>query len=443
MHEEIYSLLREPGRAALRQKLDGMNIVDIADLFLELDRQDVIIVFRMLQKDKAAEVFAFLDPDVQQGIIEAITDREIGSIIDELFLDDAIDFIEEMPSNVVKRVLLNVKPDTRALINQFLKYPEDSAGSIMTIEYVNLNGDMTVTDAFLHIRETGMNKETIYTCYVTDRERKLIGVVSAKTLFLSKKEALISDVMDPNVISAHTHDDQESLMNSIRRYGFIAMPVVDKENRLVGIVTFDDALLVQEEEATEDFEKMAAMSPSEDAYLKTSIFTLSKNRIPWLLFLNVTAILTGFIVERFENSLIVLPVLATFIPMLMDTGGNAGSQSSTLVIRGMAVNEIGQQDILQVMWKEVRVAMVSGGILVLVNFMRVMLFGYDFFLALTVSLTLFGTILVAKATGALLPFAARAIKLDPAMMAAPLITTIVDAIVLLMYFSLASMILHI
>jgi magnesium transporter len=441
--DAIIDLLKEPGRAALRQNLDGMNIVDIAEELEELADPDVIIVFRMLSKDKAAEVFAFLAHDVQQWIIEAITDREIGSIINELFLDDAVDFVEEMPSNVVKRVLANVTPGTRNLINQFLQYPEDSAGSIMTIEYVNLKSDMTVNDAFVHIRETGMDKETIYTSYVTDKERKLIGAVSAKTLFLSKKENLISDVMEPNVISAYTHDDKEALMNSFRKYGFIAMPVIDKENRLVGIVTFDDALLVQEEEATEDFERRAAMSPSEDSYLKTGVFTLSKNRIPWLLILNLAAVITGMIVERFEYSLAALPVLVTFVPMLMDTGGNAGSQTSTLIIRGMALNEIRQQDFLQTMWKELRVALSCGGILVVVNFARLMMFGHEFFLAVTVSLTLYGTIILAKSTGAILPFFARVLRLDPALMAAPLITTIVDAVVLIMYFSLAGLILQI
>ena len=443
MENVILGLLMESNRAALREMLDGMNEADIAADLDELEDHDTVRVFRMLSKDKAADVFAFLDPDVQQSIIEAITDREIGGIIDELFLDDAVDFIEEMPANVVKRVLANVTRDRRELINSFLQYPEDSVGSIMTIEYVDLKSNMTVADAFARIRSTGMNKETIYTCYVTDKARKLIGLVTARTLLLSPKESLIKDIMESNVMFARTHDDQEELMNNFRKYGYMAIPVVDSEDRLVGIVTFDDALTVQEEETTEDFEKMAAMRPSEEPYLKTGVLSMAKNRIPWLLLLNLSVFLTGAIVAKFEDILAVLPVLVTFIPLLMDTSGDAGSQSSTLVIRGMALDEIKLTDSLKVLLKELRVALICGGALAIVNCARVVIFGSNFSIAVTVSLALLAAIIFSKTVGGLLPLGARFVKLDPAVMAGPVLTTIVDAASLIVYFCLAKIILQI
>jgi len=443
MKTEIIGLLQESNRAALRQMLEGMNAVDIAEEFEDPDERDAVRVFRLLPKAKAAEVFSYLDPDVQQSIIEAITDREISGIIDELFLDDAVDFIEEMPANVVRRVLANATADRRDLINHFLQYPEDSAGSIMTIEYVDLKGEMTVEDAFARIRSTGTNKETIYTCYVTDSERRLIGMVTARTLFLAPKESLIKDIMEPNVMYAKTHDDKEELVNNFRKYGYLAIPVTDSEDRLVGIVTFDDAFTVQEEEATEDFEKMAAMLPSEEPYLKTGIFTLSKNRILWLLLLNLSVFITGAIVESFEEMLAMLPVLMTFMPLLMDTSGDAGSQSATLVIRGLALGEVRLPDALKVFSKELRVSLICGGILAVVNCARVMLFGTDFITAVTVSLALLAAIILSKVAGGLLPLGAKLVKLDPAVMAGPVLTTLVDAATLIVYFNLARVILRV
>jgi len=443
MENDITGLLRGSSRAALREKLDGMNEVDIAADLEALDEQDAVKVFRMLKKDTAAGVFAHLDPDTQQSIIEAITDREIGRIIDELFLDDAVDFIEEMPANVVKRVLANAAADRRELINNFLQYPEDSVGSIMTIEYVDLKSNMTVADAFGRIRSKGTKKETIYTCYVTDNARRLIGLVTARALFLSPEDSLISDIMESNVMFARTHDDQEELINNFRKYGYLAIPVVDSEERLVGIVTFDDALTVQEEEATEDFEKMAAMLPSEEPYLKTNILTMSKNRLPWLLLLNLSVFLTGAILTRYESIVAVLPVLAIFIPLLMDTSGDAGSQSSTLVIRGMALDEIRMTDFFKVFMKEFRVALICGGILAIVNCARVVIFGYDFTLAVTVSLALMAAVVFSKILGGLLPLGAKLVKIDPAVMAGPVLTTIVDAASLVVYFSIAKVLLHV
>ena len=442
MEHEIIVMLNELDLAALRQTLDGMNTADIAEELKDFGEQDVVRVFRVLSKDKAAEVFAFLDHDVQKGIIEAITDREIANIVNELFLDDAVDFIEEMPANVVRRVLANVTPDTRELINLFLQYPEDSAGSVMTIEYIDLKSGMSASDAFAHIRANGPDKETIYTCYVIDKERRLMGSVSVRTLFLSDKDDLIADIMDPDVIFAHTHDDRESLMNNFRTHGFMAMPVVDSERRLVGIVTFDDALQVQEEEATEDFEKMAAMSPSEEPYLKTGIFQMSKNRLPWLFLLNLSVFITGAIVARYENLLAVMPILVSFLPMLMDTSGDSGSQSSTLIIRGMALNDIKMSDFFATIWKETRVALFCGVVLSVANYFRIVIMGYDTGLALVVSLALFSSLFFAKTIGALLPFGAKAVKLDPAVMAVPILTTIVDATTLVVYFNLAKVLLR-
>jgi len=443
MKNETNILLSEIDRAALRRMLDNINPVDIAEDLEELEITDIIRIFRILSKDKAADVFAYLSPDVQQDIIESITDREISRIIDELFLDDAVDFIEEMPATVVRRVLANATADRRNLINLFLQYPEDSAGSIMTIEYVDLKSGMTVADAFAHIRNTGEDKESIYTCYVTDSARKLIGMVSAKELLLADQESVIGDIMEPNVISVGTHDDKETLLSSFRKYGFISMPVVDSENRLVGFVTFDDAFTVQEEETTEDFERMAAMLPSEEPYLKTGVFKLSKHRIPWLLFLMIFATVTGEIVRVFEDSLAVLPALVAFVPMLMNTGGNAGTQSSTLIIRGMALGEIRLSDVVRVLWKETMVSLLCGVVLIATTFVSVIVFGEGSILAITVCLAMLATIVLSNITGSLLTFGAKAIKVDPAVMAAPLLTNIIDAAALLVYFSRAKVILRI
>jgi magnesium transporter len=427
-----------------KEALSAMHVVDIAEGMEDLDEQDAIKVFRMLPKDMAAEVFAYLPHDVQQSIVEGIADREIGPIINELFLDDAVDFIEEMPANVVRRILAAVPRQKRDIINQFLKYPEDSAGSVMTIEYVALKKTLTVEKAFKEIRAKAIEKETIYTCYVIDADRRLIGSVSVLALLIADPGQLIGDIMDTNIISAQTTEDKEDLVSDFGKYDLLAMPVVDSENRLVGIVTIDDALDVAEEEATEDFSIMAAVTPSEDPYMKTGVLTLSRNRIPWLLVLMVTAMLTGTIISYFELRLDGLFGLMAFVPLLMDTAGNAGCQSSTLIIRGMAVGDIELRDVLRVLWKETRVAVICGAALVVVNVLRMVLFmGSDMPMALTVSLTLYLTVLLAKTIGCMLPMGAKKLRLDPAMMAAPVITSIVDASALLIYFSLATVILRI
>lgn len=429
--------------SASKQLIESMNIVDMAAALEEMDKHTAIETFRMMPKSKASDVFAYLSPETQQNIVEGITDPEIKYIIDDLFLDDAVDFIEEMPANVVKRVLANVARDQRNLINQFLKYPKDSVGSIMTIEFVYLKAAYTVARAFEVIRKNGIDKETIYTCYVVDTDNKLLGTVSARSLLLADPMLNVTKIMDTNIVFAHTLDDKESLVNSFNKYDLLAMPVVDNEHHLVGIVTVDDAFDIQEQEATEDIEIMAAMTPSEEPYLKTSIMTLFKNRIVWLLILMLSATFTAMVIESFEDALTVVPVLIAFIPMLMDTGGSAGSQSAVLIIRGMALNEIKMPDMFRVLWKEIRVAVLCGAALVIVNFGRVLLMNRDAVLALTVSLALYATVIMAKMVGALLPMGARMLKMDPAVMASPVITTIADVLSLIIYFNLAKIIMNI
>lgn len=439
----IRELLDTNNVAELRSALAEMNPVDIAEEFGELEAEVAIRVFRLLPKDTAAEAFAYMSSDSQLNIVSMIKDSEINGIIDEMFLDDAVDFIEEMPANVVKRVLSNLTPGKREIINRFLKYPENSAGSIMTIEYVSLKEGLTVSEAFDKIRKEGIDKETIYTCYITDSQRKLVGATSIRALLLASPEAKIGELMERSVISAVTTDDQETLANDFRKYGLLAMPIVDNENRIVGIVTVDDVMEIQEEEATEDFEIMAAMSPSEEPYLQTSVLALTKNRVLWLLLLMLSATVTGSIMSGFEESLAMLPVLMIFIPMLMDTGGNAGSQSSTLIIRGMALDEIKLSDTLRVFWKELRVSATCGAVLAVANFLRILVMNrQDQFettvrLGITVSLALFATVVLAKTVGCMLPIVAKKLKLDPAVMASPVITTIVDAGALLVYFAIA------
>jgi len=426
----------------LKPQLSAMNTVDIAEIFEKLDREKAIHLFRILPKVIASDVFAYMDSDQQQIIVEALTDTEIGEIMNKLFVDDAVDFIEEMPANVVSRVLKNVRAEKRKLINQILQYPDDSAGSIMTTEYVDLREDATVREAFDAIRSTGLNKETIYTCYVIRRDRLLMGVVSAKTLMLARPQQRIGDIMDSNIVFAYTTDDQEAIAEQFQKYGFLAMPVVDKEQRLVGIITVDDIVDVIVEESTEDIEKMNALAPSDEPYLKTGILRLARNRILWLLVLMLSATITGIIISSFEAGLAALPVLMAFIPMLMDTSGNAGSQASTLIIRGMAVGEIRPRDIILVVWKEVRVGMLCGLGLGLINFLRVYIMnGQNLLLCVTVTLSLCCTILIAKTVGCVLPIVAKRLRIDPAIMAAPMITTIVDAVSLIIYFSIAKVIL--
>lgn len=445
LNERLEEMLQNKHYKNLKNALIETNEVDIALFLEELDSEQVAVVFRMLPKEMAAEVFAHLSTEMQQYIIESITDSEIANIIEDLYVDDAVDFLEEMPASVVKKVLRNATNDRRVMINQFLKYPENSAGSIMTAEFVDLNKNMTVAEAFARIRKIGIDKETIYTCYVIDSYRRLEGIVSVRRLFISKDEDIIGDIMDTNIIKVTTTDDREDTVALFTKYGFLSMPVVDHENRLVGIVTVDDAVEVLEEEATEDFEKMAAMRPSEKPYLKTSVFELSKNRIVWLLVLMFSAMLTGSILQTYEEAFTVLPILVTFIPMLTDTGGNSGSQSSTMIIRGMSVGEIQSNDLLKVFWKELRVGLLCGLVLGGANFLRLYLTYQNhsdtFMISLTVGLSVFAIVVLAKTIGGLLPMAAKMLKLDPAIMASPLITTIVDAVGLILYFKIAQLLL--
>jgi magnesium transporter len=436
---DILELIEQKKYIQLKKELSEMNEVDISEILDPLDLQTTLLVFRMLPKDTAAEVFSYISPEQKADIINAVTDKELKYILDELFFDDMIDLIEEMPANVVNKILINSTQEERALINQFLKYPAHSAGSIMTIEYVELKKNMTVKEALEHIKKTGINKETIYTCYVTDKKRKLEGIVSLRNLVVSEPEQSINDIMQEEVIYVETHDDQEIIANIFKKYGFMALPVVDKEHRLIGIITFDDIMDVMEDEATEDFQRMAAMVPSDEAYLDLSVIALAKQRIPWLMILMLGATVTGGIITKFENILSTVVVLTAFIPMLMDTGGNSGNQSSTLIIRGLALGNVNQKDIWKVLWKEFRISLLVGIILASVNFAKNMLFDkVGLNVSLTVSLTVATTVMLAKMVGGTLPLIAKKLKLDPAIMAGPLITTIVDALVLLVYFGVAS-----
>ena len=441
--EELLELVKKRQFRQLKEILIELNEVDVAAFIEELDSEKTVVVFRMLPKDMATDVFSCLTVEKQQHIINSITDNELRGIIDDLFVDDAVDMLEELPATIVKRVLQNAAPDTRQLINQFLNYPENSAGSIMTAEYVGLKKTMTVEQAFAYIRKHGVDKETIYTCYVMDAKRNLEGVVTVKDLLMNPYDEVLGEIMDTHVIKAVTTEDQEEVADDFQKYDLLSMPVVDHENRLVGIVTVDDIVDVMEQEATEDFEKMAAMHPSERPYLKTGVFELAKNRIMWLLVLMVSSMLTGGILAKYENAFAVIPLLVTFIPMLTDTGGNAGSQSSTLIIRGMAVGEILPRDSLKVLWKELRVGAVVGILLGLVNYVRlVVMYPGREMICLTVVLSLFVTVVLAKTIGCMLPIGAKILHMDPAIMAAPLITTIVDAFSLVIYFQLACKLLN-
>ena len=442
--EVLFDLVSRKQFRQLKDELCEMNEFDIASFLEELDSEKQIIIFRMLPKELASDVFACLEVETQEHIINSITDKELAYIIEELYVDDAVDMLEELPATIVKRVLQNAAPSTRLQINEFLKYPENSAGSIMTAEYIGLKKSMTVQEAFAYIRKHGYDKETIYTCYVMDAKRMLEGVVTVKDLLMNDYEVKIEDIMDTNVIKAVTTDDKEEIADLFNKYDLLSLPVVDHENRLVGIVTIDDAVDVMEEEATEDFEKMAAMLPSEKPYLKTSVLELAKNRITWLLVLMVSSMLTGGILTRYEDAFQVMPLLVSFVPMLTDTGGNAGSQSSTMIIRGMTIGEVASSDIFKVIWKEARVSVIVGLILGLVNFIRLVIqYPGQPLVALTVVLALFATVFLAKVIGGILPILAKRLKLDPAIMAAPLITTIVDAVSLVIYFQIAVELLHI
>ena len=437
--EEILELLREKNFAVLKPLLASMNEIDLADVFESANEEDLPVLFRILPKDLAAATFVEIDRDMQEAILKKLTDREIKDVMDELFLDDTVDLVEEMPANVVKRLLAQSDSQTRKFINELLKYPQNSAGSIMTIEFVSFTPDMTVDEAFERIRKTAIDKETIYTCYVTDSAKKLIGLVTAKDLLLADKSALISDIMEDNVIYANTHDDREEVARKISDYGFIAIPVTDNERRLVGIITVDDAIDVLEEENTEDLERMVGIVPDNKPYLKTSVFSIWKSRVPWLLILLVSATFTGLILNKFE-SLLSTAMLAC-VPMLMDTGGNSGSQASVTVIRSIALGELSTRDTAKVLWKEVRVALMLAATLAVACFAKLMLIdnllfgfeGYTVISCLVVSLALFCTVVVAKLVGCLLPLLVKACKLDPAAVASPFITTIVDAVSLIIF----------
>ena len=446
----IVDLLDMKKFSQVKKELSELNPVDIAELLSDASHENTIRLFRLLDKDMAADVFSYMDTDSQQQLIEAMTDKEIREVLDDMFLDDTVDLMGEMPANIVSRLLKNSTPDMRGLINQYLNYPEGSAGSIMTNEFVDLKADMTVGEAFDKIRATAIDKETIYTCYVTNTQRILEGVVSVHQLLLNTLDKKISELMDTHEIFAYTHDSREDVALNFSKYGLIAMPVVDTENRLVGIVTVDDAMDVLEEETTEDIEKMAAITPTDKPYLKSSVFEIWKKRIPWLLLLMVSATFTGKIISSFESALAVVPILTAFIPMIMDTGGNAGGQASVTIIRGLALDEIRMRDILKIIWKEFRVALLAGIVLGAVNFVKIQLVDNLLFhsdvsmqIALIICVTLAVAVVIAKLIGSTLPILAKRIGFDPAVMASPFITTIVDALALLVYFKIATAVLGI
>ncbi len=438
--EKIEEFLDEKKYAELKDIIVMMNAQDIYGIFEELPKNRIPLMFRLLPKELAAEVFVEMEADQQAMLIQRFSDNELKEVIDELYLDDAVDIVEEMPANVVKRILSNTDPDTRKMINELLKYPDDSAGSIMTIEYVSLRLNMTVEEAIKRIRRTGVDKETIYTCYVTDENRVLLGSISIKTLLLADESELVRDIMDTNYISAHTLEDQENVANKFSKYDLLAMPVVDDENRLVGIVTFDDAIDVMQDEATEDIKKMAAIIPSDKTYFRTTVFETWKARIPWLLLLMVSATFTGMIITSFEDALAAYTVLTAYIPMLMDTGGNSGGQASVTIIRALSLEEVEFSDIFKVIWKEARVAVLCGLTLAICNFAKLLLFDkVAVTVAAVVCITLVATVFIAKIIGCTLPILAKKIGFDPAVMASPFITTIVDAVSLLVYFRVAAM----
>ena len=434
--DELRELLKARNFKELRARLSDMNEVDVAQFLCELEPEDARILFRTLPKQMAADVFSNLESDVQQVILESATDNELKQIIEELYLDDAVDMLEELPANVVKRVLKNATAETRTLINQYLQYPENSAGSIMTAEFVDLRATMTVEDAIEHIRRTGDDSEEIYTCYVIDARRVLEGVVTVKELLLAKDGTLVSDLMERDIISVGTLEDQEEVTRVMSKYDLLSLPVVDNEKRLVGIVTVDDAMDVMEQEATEDFEAMSGIHPSEKTYLKTSVLEMSKNRIVWLMVLMISGMITGGILTKFEAAISTMPLLVSFIPMLTDTGGNAGSQSSTMVIRGLATGDLSIRDLPRVLWKETRVALTVGSVLSVVNLLRVGIQYGDWMVALALALTMMCTVIMSKVIGGVLPLIANALHIDPAIMAAPLITTIVDACSLIIFFGI-------
>lgn len=441
--ELILAYLENRDFRSIKNTIKDMNFADIALLFDEISLEDIPLIFRVLPKDTASDVFVELDNEKKEYLIRSFTDEELKEVLDLMFVDDTVDIIEEMPANVAKRILKHTKSDTRTLVNEILKYPEDSAGSIMTTEFVSLRKDMDVYEAFLKIKATGVDKETIYTCYVTDNTKKLIGIVSTKDLLLSDMEEKIEDIMETNIIYVNTVDDREEVVKVFDKYDFLAVPVVDNERRLIGIVTVDDAIDVIVQEDTEDFQKMAAMAPNEDTYFKTSVFTHAKKRFGWLLFLMLSATFTQTIITHYEAAFATIPLLAAFIPMISDTGGNCGSQSATMIIRGMSLDEIRPRDILKVILKESEISLMVGIVLSVVNGIRIIITYHSFVLALVLGLTLMCTVFMSKLLGGILPMIAKQVHLDPAVMASPLITTIVDACSLIIYFNIAMHILKI
>lgn len=446
--ETIRVLLEERKFNTLRDILTTMKPYDIAAIFEELQDEKTPILFRIMPKELAAETFVEMDDETQEFLIHGLSDSELKEVVDELFVDDAVDLIEEMPANVVKRILRQADKDMRKQINELLKYPEDSAGSIMTTEFIVLRPDMTAEMAIKRIRRTGVDKETIYTCYVTDNNNKLIGISTVKDLLLADDDDLVKDLMEENVISVNTLDDQEQVAQMFSNYNFLALPVVDNENRLVGIVTIDDAIDVIQEEATEDIEKMAAVLPSDKPYMKTSVWGIYRKRIPWLLVLMLSATFTSTIISSFEGALASVIVLSSFIPMITGSGGNAGSQASVSVIRALSLGEIEFKSMFKVLWKELRVSILCGATLAAANFIKLMIFDLNgnpnaFVIALVVSLTLLGTIMMSKLVGSSLPLLASKIGFDPAVMANPLISTVCDSLSLLIYFGIATSILNI
>ncbi len=438
----IQNLLNSKKYSSLRDMLIIMNPSDIASLFQDLPVDSLPLLFRLLPKELAADTFVEMDEEMQELLIQGFSDRELKEVINELYVDDAVDLVEEMPASVVKRILRQAAPEMRKMINDILKYPEDSAGSMMTTEYVSLHPQMNVSQALSRIRQTGVDKETIYNCYVITPDRKLCGIVSARSLLLSSEQALIEDIMESHVISVNTMMDQEEVALMFNKYNFLALPVVDQENRLVGIVTVDDAMDVLQEETTEDMEKMAAIVPSERPYLKTGIFATFRQRIPWLLVLMISATASSMIITAFEDALAAQVALTAFIPMLMNTGGNSGSQASVTIIRGLSLNEIQYKDFFKVLWKEIRVGVLCGVTLAAANYVKLLLLDrVSFLIAAAVCLTLVLTVILSKIVGALLPMGAKKIGLDPAVMASPFISTIVDILSLLVYFQIATLLL--
>ena len=438
MDKDIFiKLLAQREFKAVRSILDVMNEVDIASLLSTLSDKELALAFRLIPKDKAAEVFSNMDTSMQTYLVTMFTEKELKELLDDLYMDDTVDMLEELPANLVKRILATVSASDRSMINQLLNYPEDSAGSIMTTEYVDLREEMTVGQAMAHIKKTGIHKETIYTCYITER-RKLVGIVSAKDLMTTDDDVPIKDLMETEIISVYTHSDQEQVAQLFTKYDLLALPVIDQDGRMVGIVTFDDAMDVMVDEATEDITKMAAINPSEKTYFETSVLQHAKNRIPWLLILMFTSIITGTIITRYENAFAAIPLLVSFIPMLMDTGGNCGSQSATLIIRGIALDEIRFTDLFKVMFKEFRISLIVGAFLAVANGVRIFIQYHNPGLAVVIACSLMGTVIMAKLVGCILPLLAKKVNLDPAIMASPLITTLVDTFSILIYFNIAT-----